>query len=111
MSEFLVVLYIMPQRVSFKGDWGKAPIYAMSHRDSSSDDEIVSASDRMARVLQSHFDHEGNDIRPIGRIPMESRSRRQRSTEKLMLPLSLALFLLGLPHGTCQFWRGPARVE
>ena len=68
----------MPRRASPRGDWGKAPVYAKSHGDSSSDDETVSASDQAARVLQSHFDRGGDDIRPTGGIPMETRSRRWR---------------------------------
>ena len=71
----------MSRRMSSKGDWGKSFVYATSHRDSSSNDEIVSISEQASQVLQSHFDRRGDDIRPIGRIPMETRSRRQRSTE------------------------------
>ena len=77
MSEFLVVLQIMPRRVRSKGDWGKAPFYASSHGDSSSDDEIVSASKQAAQVLQSHFDCRGYDIMPTSGIPMETQPRRR----------------------------------
>ena len=72
VSEFLVVLKIMFRRVSSKGDWRKAPIYAMSDGDASSDRENVSTSKQAARVLQSHFDREGDDTRPTDRIPMET---------------------------------------
>ena len=72
MSEFLVVLQTMPQWACFRGDWGKAPIYATSHGDFSSDDETISTGEQAAQVLQSHFDHEGDNIRPIGGIPMET---------------------------------------
>ena len=77
MSEFLVVLQIMPRRVRSKGDWGRAPLYASSHGDSSSDDEIVSASKQVARVLKRHFDRKGYDIMPTSGIPMETRPRRR----------------------------------
>ena len=35
----------------------------------------------MARVLHSHFDYEGDDPRPTGGIPMETRSRRWQLVE------------------------------
>ena len=69
----------MPRRASPRGEWGKAPVYAKSHGDSSSDNETVSAGEQAAGVLQSHFDRGGDDIRPTGGIPMETRSRRRRS--------------------------------
>ena len=81
VSEFLVVLYIISRRTSSKGDWRKAPIYATSYGDASSDEETALVSEQAARVLQSHFDCEGDDTRPIGGIPIETRSRRQCSVE------------------------------
>ena len=62
----------MSRRMSSKGDQGKALVYTTSHRDSSSNDETVSIGEQATRVLQSHFDCRGDDIRPIGRIPMET---------------------------------------
>lgn len=46
-------------------------MYATSYGDNSSDDKITSASVRVARVLQSHFDRRGDDIRP-GNVSSES---------------------------------------
>ena len=47
MSEFLVVLWIISRKASSRGDRGKAPIYATTHRDDSSDDETVSTSEQV----------------------------------------------------------------
>ena len=44
----------------------------MSDGDASSDRENVSTSKQAARVLQGHFDREGDDTRPTDRIPMET---------------------------------------
>ena len=71
----------MSQRASSRGNWGKAPIYATSHGDASSDDEIILASEQTAWVQQSHFESRGDDPRPTGSIPIETRSRRRRSIE------------------------------
>ena len=49
--------------------------------DDSSDDETASTNEQAAQVLQSHFDCGGDDLRPAGGIPMETRSRRRRSIE------------------------------
>ena len=73
----------MPRRASSRGDRGKAPIYAMSYGDSSSDDETISTSEQAAQVLQSYFDRKGDNIRPTGGIPMEIRSKRQCLAEKI----------------------------
>ena len=78
---FLTVLQIMSWRTSSRGDRGKAPMYATSHRDVSFYEETASASDQAARVLQSHFDCKGGNPRPTGSIPMETWSRRQRLVE------------------------------
>ena len=64
-----------------KGDRGKAPIHAATHRDSSSDDETTSAGKKVARVMQSHFDRGVYDTKPVGGIPMETQSRRRHSIE------------------------------
>ena len=71
----------MSWRTSSRGDWGKAPAYTTSHEDASSDDETTSTGEQVARVLQSHFDCGGDDPRPTGGIPMETRSRRRCSIE------------------------------
>ena len=71
----------MSRRASSRGDWGKAPVYATSHREDSSNNETIFVGEQAARVLWSHFDCKGNDFRPIGSIPMESRSRRRHSIE------------------------------
>ena len=47
VSEFLVVLWIISRKASSRGDRGKAPIYATTHRDDSSDDETVSTSEQV----------------------------------------------------------------
>ena len=39
----------------------QAPVHATSHGDSSSDDETTSIGERVARVLQSHFNHGVDD--------------------------------------------------
>ena len=44
----------------------------MSHGDDSSDDETISAGEQVARVLQSHFDCEGDDPRLVGGIPIKT---------------------------------------
>jgi len=69
----------MSQRAGSREDWGKVPVYATSHGDDSSDDETTLASERVAQVLQSHFDRGDDDTRPIGSISMETRSKRCRS--------------------------------
>ena len=56
-------------------------MYATSYGDDSSDDETTSASKRVARVLQSHFDCEDVDTRPIGSISMVTSSRRRHLVE------------------------------
>jgi len=76
MFGFLAVLQIMSQRTSFRGDQGKAPMYATSQGDDSSDDKTASASKQVARVLQSRFDHGEEDTGPIGDISIETWSRR-----------------------------------
>ena len=62
----------MSWKASSKGDQGKAPVYAMSHGDDSSDDETISVGEQVARVLQSHFDCEGDDPRLVGGIPIKT---------------------------------------
>ena len=57
-------------------------MYATSQRDGSSDDKIASVGKQAAQVLQSHFDCGGDDPRPTGGIPMETRSRRRCFVEK-----------------------------
>ena len=59
--EFLVVLQIMSRRASSRGDQGKAPIQATSYGDASSNEQTVSAGEQVARVLQNHFDCNGDD--------------------------------------------------
>lgn len=54
----------MSQRAGSVGDRGKASMYAMSHGDDSSNDEIASASKQATRVLHSHFDCGGDDPGP-----------------------------------------------
>ena len=71
----------MSWRAGSRGDSGKAPIYATSHGDDSSDDETNSASKQAAWVLQSHFNYRGDDPKPIGSIPIETRSRWRYSIE------------------------------
>ena len=71
----------MSQRASSRGDREKAPIYATSHGGDVSNDETASAGKHAARVLQSHFDCEGDDPRPISGIPIETRSKRWHSVE------------------------------
>ena len=71
----------MSQRASSVGDWGKAPVYATSHGDSSFDDETTSAGKKVARVMQSHFNRGVYDTKPVGGIPMETQSRRRHSIE------------------------------
>ena len=44
MFGFLVVLQIMSMRTSSRGDRGKFPMYATSHRDDSSDKETASTT-------------------------------------------------------------------
>ena len=71
----------MPQRASSRGDRGKAPIYAMSHGDTSFDNGTIFAGEQAAQVLQSHFNRESDNIRPTNEIPLETRSKRWHSTE------------------------------
>ena len=71
----------MSRKASSRGDQGKAPMYATSQGDDSSDDETTSASEQAARVLQSHFDCGGGNPRSISGIPIETKSRRRRSVE------------------------------
>lgn len=66
----------MSWRAGFRGDQGKALMYATSHENDSSNDEIASAGEQVAWVLQSHFNYGGDDLRPTGGIPMETRSKR-----------------------------------
>lgn len=56
-------------------------MYAMSHGDDSSNDEIALAGKQAARVLQSYFDYGGDDHKPTSSISMETRSRRRCSVE------------------------------
>ena len=56
-------------------------IYAKSHGDASFNEETVSAGEQAARVLHSHFDYRGDDIRPTGGIPMKTKFRKRRSVE------------------------------
>ena len=81
MSEFLAILYNMSRRFSSGGDRGKAPMYATSHGDNSSDDETASAIKQVAQILQSRFDHREEDIGPTSGISIETWSRRRRSVE------------------------------
>lgn len=53
-------------------------MYATSQGCDSSNDETASASKQVARVLQSHFDREEEDVGPAGNISIETRSRRRR---------------------------------
>ena len=46
----------MSRRAGVKGNWGKAPMYATSHKDDSSDDKTALTGEQVARVLQSYFD-------------------------------------------------------
>ena len=71
----------MSQRASSRGDRGKAPIYATSHGDDSSNNETIFDGEQAARVLQSHFDYEGDDLKPTNDIPMETQSRRRHLIE------------------------------
>ena len=73
----------MPWRASSRGDRGKAHVYGTSYKDSSSDDETVFDGEQMAQVLPIYFDHVGDDIKPTGRIPKKTRSRRWRSAERV----------------------------
>ena len=77
MFEFLIVLYIMSRRASSGGDRGKAPMYVTSPRGDSSNDQTALVGKQVARVLQSHFDREGDDIGPVSGISIETRSRRR----------------------------------
>lgn len=67
----------MTRRTTFRGDQGKAPAYVASQRDISFDDKTALVGELAARVLQSHFDNEGDDIRSTNDISMETHSRRR----------------------------------
>ena len=67
VSEFLTVLQIMSRRTGSMGDQGRDPILATSHGDSSSDDKTTLANERVARVLQSRFEHRDDDTKPASR--------------------------------------------
>ena len=56
-------------------------MYATSHGDDSFDDKTASASEQVARVLQSPFNHREEDTGPAGDISIETQSRRRRSVE------------------------------
>ena len=64
-----------------KGDRGKAPVYATSHGDDSSNDETASASKQVARFLQSRFNRREEDIGLTSSISIETHSRRRGSIE------------------------------
>ena len=102
MYEFLVVLWIMSWRASFKGDRGKAPTYATSCRDDSFDEEIASTGEQAAQVLHSHFDCGDDDpglpaVYPWRPVPRDDGQLRQPVS-----PLSPVLLLAGLFHGVGQ---------
>ena len=79
----------MFQRAGSRGDLGKAPMYAISHMDDSSDDEHV------AQVLQSHFNCVDDDPRPISSIPMETWFRRRCSVERASVSSELCTISSG----------------
>ncbi|KAK7839667.1 ribulose bisphosphate carboxylase large chain [Quercus suber] len=72
---------IMSQRARSMRDQGKAPMYATSHGDNSSNDETASASEQVARVLQSRFNCGEEDTRPVGGISIETWSKKWCSVE------------------------------
>ena len=98
MFGYLAILQIMSRRTGFKGDRGKAPIYATSYGDDSSDEEIASTGEQVAQVLQSHFDCGGDDpglpaVYPWRPVPGDDGQLRQPVS-----PLSPVLLLAGLFH-------------